>query len=114
MQATDWIKKKAKSSTTIKTAANVLLRVVTSSSWAPTISNNNTFFSRLFNTLWGTITLIPQNLNAKILRLIKKGKSFNYKGKGHIMLNCLEKARISINIDASDIDNIENIDQGKK
>ena len=57
MQATDWIKKKAKSSTTVQITANVPLRAVTSFSRAPTISNNNTSFSRLSNTLQGTITL---------------------------------------------------------
>ena len=44
MQVTDWIKEKAKSSTTVRIAANVPLRAVTSSFQVPTISNNNSFF----------------------------------------------------------------------
>ena len=50
MQATNYIKKKAKSSTTIQTAANILLKTVTSFSQMPTISNNNISFSHLSNT----------------------------------------------------------------
>ena len=51
MQATDRIKEKAKSSTTVQTTAKVPLKAVTFSSRAPAISNKNTSFSRLSNTL---------------------------------------------------------------
>ena len=51
MQVTNRIREKAKSSTIVQTAANILLRAVTNSSQAPTVSNNNTSFSRLSNTL---------------------------------------------------------------
>ena len=53
---------------------------------------------------------MPQNLDSKISQFIKDEKCFNYKGKGHIMLNCLKKTKVSTNINISDIDNIENID----
>ena len=59
MQATSRIREKAKSSTIIQTTANILLRAVTSSSQASTVFNNNTFFSRLSNTLRETITPTP-------------------------------------------------------
>ena len=114
MQATDRIREKAKSSTTVRTTANVPLRAVTSSSRAPIVSNNNTSFSRLSNTLRGTITPTPQNSDAEISRLMKEGRCFNCKGRGHTILNCPEKAKISAITDASHVDDIENIDQGKE
>ena len=49
MQATDRIKEKAKSSTTVQTTANIPLKSVTSSSRA-SVSYNNTSFSRLSNS----------------------------------------------------------------
>lgn len=45
---------------------------------------------------------------------MKKGRYFNFEGKGHTMLNYLEKVKISVITDVSNIDNIENIDQGKE
>lgn len=63
---TDRIKEKAKSSIIVQIAANVLLRAITSSFQALIISNNNTFFLRLSNTLRETITSMPQNLDAEI------------------------------------------------
>ena len=114
MQVTDRIRKKAKSSTTVQTTAKVLLRAVTFSSRAPTIPNKNTSFSRLSNTLRGSITPTPRNLDAEISQLIKEGRCFNYKERGHTMLNCPEKAKVSTITDISNIDNIENINQGKE
>lgn len=107
MQAINQIREKAKSSTTVKTTANVTLKAVTSSSQASNILNNNISFLRLSNTLWKTITLTSQNLDEKISRLIEKGKYFNCKKKRHIIFNCLEKAKIFTIIDA--LYNIENI-----
>ena len=114
MQATNRIRKKAKSFTTIQIIVNVLLRAVTNSSKAFAISNQNTFFLRLFNTLQGSITPTPRNLDVKISQLMKKGKCFNCKKRGHTMLNCLKKAKVFTITDILDINNIENIDQGKK
>ena len=114
MQATNRITEKAKSSTTVQTAANVPLRAVTSFFRAPTVSNNNTSFSWLSNTLRGIITPTPRNSDGETSRLMKEGRCFNCKGRGHTMLNCPEKAKISAITDASDIDDIENIDQGKE
>ena len=51
MQATNQIKKKAKSSTTVQTTANISLKIVTSFSQTLTVSNNNISFSHLSNTL---------------------------------------------------------------
>ena len=45
---------------------------------------------------------------------MKEGTCFNCKEKGHTMLNCPEKAKISAITNASDVDNIENIDQEKE
>ncbi len=110
MQVTDRIKEKAKSSTTVRTTANVLLRAVTGSSRAPAIPNKNTSFLCLSNILQESIIPTPRNLDAKILQLIKEGRCFKCEERGYTMLNCPEKAKVSIIIDASDIDNIENID----
>lgn len=114
MQAIDWIRKKTKPSTIIKTVVNLPLRAVTSFFQAPTIFNNNISFLRLSNILWGTITLIHQNFDTEISRLMKKERCFNCKKKGHTMLNCLEKAKVSAITNVSRIDNIENIDQRKE
>ncbi len=57
---------------------------------------------------------MPRNLDTEISQLMKEGRCFNYKKKGHTMLNCLEKVKVSIITDASNIDNIDNIDQGKE
>ena len=114
MQATNWIKEKAKSSTTVQITAKVLLKAVTFSSRVPAIPNKNTSFSRLSNTLQGSITLTPRNLDVEISQLMKEGRCFNCKERGHTMLNCLKKANVSAITDALDIDNIKNIDQGKE
>ncbi len=114
IQATDQIKEKAKSFTTVRTTANVFLRAVTGSSRAPAIPNKNTSFLHLFNTLRGFITLTPRNSDAKISQLMKEGRCFNYKGRGHTMLNCPENAKVSAITDALNIDNIENIYQRKE
>ena len=86
MQATDWIREKTQSFTTIQTTTNVLLRNVTSSSRAPIVSNNNISFLCLSNTLQGTITSTPQNLDAEILRLMNEARYFNCKKRG---IQCL-------------------------
>ncbi len=114
MQVTDRIREKAKSSTTVRTIANVPLRAVTGSSRVLTIPNKNTSFLRLSNTLRGSITPTPRNLDVEISQLMKKGKCFNCKKRGHTMLNCPERAKVSIITNASDIDDIENINQGKE
>ena len=110
MQATDRIREKAKSSITVQTTAEVPLKAVTFSSRALAIPNKNTFFLRLYNILRRSITLMPRNLDAEISQLMKEGRCFNCKERGHIMLNCPKKANVSVITDASDIDNIENID----
>ena len=45
---------------------------------------------------------------------MKEKKCFNYKGKGHIILNYPKKAKIFAITDASNIDYIENIDLRKE
>ena len=114
MQASNWIREKTKSSTIVQTTANIPLRAITSSFGASTIFNNNTSFLRLSNTLWGTIIPTPRNSDAKISRLIKERRCFNYRKRGHMRLNCPKKTKISAIIDATHINDIENIDQGKK
>ena len=111
MQAIDQIKQRTKSSTAVQnTATNVFLKTITSSFQALSLlSNNNNFFSRFFNSFWRTITPIPQTFDAELLWLMKKGRCFNCKGRGHTMLNCLKKAKVSTILDTLDIDNIEDI-----
>ncbi len=53
-------------------------------------------------------------LDIEILQLMKEKKCFNYKERKYIMLNYLEKIKISTITDPLNIDNIENIDQGKE
>ena len=114
MQATDRIREKTKSSIIVQTTAKVPLKAVTFSSQAPAIPNKNTSFLRLSNTFRGFITPTPKNLDAEILQLMKEGRCFNCKERGHTMLNCLKKANVFVITNASDIDNIENIDQEKE
>ena len=114
MQATDRIREKAKSSTTVQTTAKVPLKAVTFSSQAPAIPNKNTSFSRLSNILQGSIIPTSRNLDAEISQLMQESRCFNYKERGHTMLNYPKKANVSAITDASDIDNIESIDQGKE
>lgn len=45
---------------------------------------------------------------------MNKERYFNYKKKEYIILNCLEKIKVSTIIDTSDINDIENIDQEKR
>ncbi len=114
MQATDRIREKAKSFTTVRTTANVPLRAVIGSSRTLAVPNKNTSFSRLSNTLRGSITPTPRNSDAEISQLMKERRCFDCKARENTMLNCPEKAKVSAIIDASDIDDIENIDQGKE
>ena len=114
MQATDWIREKAKFSTTVQTTAKVPLKAVTFSFQVPAVSNKNISFLRLSNTLRRSITPTLRNSDAEISQLMKEGKCFNCKGRGYTMLNCLEKAKVSTITDVSDIVNIKNIDQGKE
>lgn len=116
VQATDRIRERTKSSIAVRsTATNVSLRTVTSFSRAPPLlSNNNNSFSCLSNSLQGTITPTPQNSDAEVSRLMKEGRCFNCKGMGHTMLNCPEKTKVSAISGTSDIDDIEDIDQGKE
>ena len=114
MQATNWIREKAKSSTIIQITAKVSLRAVTFSSQAPAISDKNTSFLCLSNTLRGSITPIPRNSDTEISYLMKEGRCFNCKKRRHTMLNCPKKANVSAITNVLDIDNIKNIDQGKK
>ncbi len=114
IKVTNRIREKAKSSTTVQTTANVSLKAVISSSRAPVVPNKNTSFLRLSNTFREFIILTPRNLDAEISQLMKEGKYFNCKGKGHIMLNCPEQTKVSAIIDISNIDNIKNIDYRKK
>ncbi len=113
MQATDRIREKAKSFTTVRTTANVPLRAVIGSSRTLAVPNKNTSFLRLSNTFRGSITPTPRNLDAQISQLMKERRCFNCKGRGHTILNYLEKAKVSAITAVSDIDDIENIDQEK-
>lgn len=65
MQATNWIKKKDKSSMTVHITANISLKTVIYSSQTPPISNKNTSFLRLYNKIQGSITPTLRNLNAR-------------------------------------------------
>ena len=114
MQATDQIKEKAKSSTIVQTTANVPLKAITSLFQVPTVSNNNISFSYLSNTLQRTITSTPWNSDAETSQLIKEGRYLNCKGREHTMLNCPQKAKISVITNSSHVDDIENIDQKKE
>ncbi len=49
----------------------------------------------------------------EILRLMKKGRYFKYKGRRHTMLDCLEKAKVFVITNTSNVDDIKNINQEK-
>lgn len=57
---------------------------------------------------------MPQNLDIEISWLIKKGRCFNCKRKRYIMFYYPDKATVSIIKNASDIDDIKNINQRKE
>lgn len=98
----------------VQTIANILLRAVIGSFQASAIPNKNIIFLHLSNTLQESITPISRISDTEISQLMKEGKCFNYKGKGHIILNYLKKTKVSVIIDALDTNNIKNIDQRKE
>ncbi len=55
-----------------------------------------------------------RNSDVEVSQPMKEERCFNCKGRRHTILNCPEKAKVSAIIDASDIDDIEDIDQGKE
>lgn len=61
-----------------------------------TLSHNNISFSPLLNWLQGTITALFRNLDAEILRLPKKRKYLNCKGKKYTMFYHSYKLRYKI------------------
>lgn len=56
---------------------------------------------------------MSRKFDVEILWLIKKGRYFKYIRKRHIILNCLEKTKISTITNISNIDDIKNIDLEK-
>lgn len=103
------MKEKNKSFIIVPTSANVSSGAVISSLQA-VVCNNNSSFSRLSNPFQGTISFKSQNLHSEILLLMEERKCFDFKRKWYIMLIYPEKANVSAITDASDKNNIENID----
>ena len=54
-----------------------------------TNSSNNIFFAYLSNSIIGIVTSRPWHLKKKQTNLIKEGRYFNYKKKGHTAYNQL-------------------------
>ena len=58
-------------------------------------SRANTSFSSLSSSITGTVTPTPQCLGEKQARLMKKGKCFSCKKKGHTAYDCPKKRKIA-------------------
>ena len=57
---------------------------------------------------------MPQNSDAKVSWLMKEVKCFNCIKNRHTILNCLKKAKVSSILGTSDINDIKDMNQGKK
>ena len=58
-------------------------------------TRTNTLFSRFSSLITGTMTLTPQHLVKKQACLIKEGRCFNCKEKGHTTYDCPRKGKIA-------------------
>ena len=96
MQAIDRIRDRTKPQATQPTPASVSIREVVHPYQRPvTNTRANSSFSRLSNSIMGTMTPMPQHSNEKRARLMKEGKYFSCKERGHTTYDCLKKGKIA-------------------
>ena len=96
MQATDRIRDRIKPQATRATPASASMRQVTHPYQRPvTNTRANTSFLRLSSSITGTMTPTPQYLDEKRARLMKEGRCFSYKERGHTTYDCPRKGKIA-------------------
>ena len=94
MQAINRIKDRTKPTRTTSTSASIRL-VAVPYQRAVTNTRTNTPFSRLSSSILGTMTSTPQHLDKERARLMKEGRFFSCKEKGHTVYDCLRKEKIA-------------------
>ena len=95
MQATDKIRDKTKPQVIQTTPVSASSRQV-AHFYQRSITNThaNTSFLHLCNSIMGTITQTPKHLNEEWARLMRKGRYFSYKERGHTTYDCFKKGKI--------------------
>ncbi len=112
MQATDRIKDRTKPQATQTTPASVSIREIAHPYQRPvTNTRANTSFSRVSSSIIGTMTLMLQQSDEDQARLIKEGRCFSCKEKGHTAYDCLRKGKIAAILEGVSKDSNS---QGKK
>ena len=56
----------------------------------------NSSFFRLFNSITGTVTPTSRHSKEKQAPLMKEGRCFRYKKRGHTPYNCPKKGKIAV------------------
>ena len=94
MQATNRIKDRTKLLQLTQTLVPIYSSTKT---YQVPITNScaNTSFSRLSNSITGTIMLTPQHSEKGRARLMKEGRCFSCKERGHTAYNCPKKGKIA-------------------
>ena len=96
MQATDKIRDRTKPQATRATPASVFTRQVAQPYRRPVNNTRaNTSFSRLSSSILGTMTPTPQYSDEERARLMKEGRCFSCKEKGHTAYNCPRKGKVA-------------------
>ena len=96
MQATDRIRDRTKSQTTRTTSASASIRpVVPPYQRSVTNTHANIPFSRLSSFTMRTMTPTPQHLDEERARLMKEGRCFSCKERGHTAYDCPRKGKIA-------------------
>ncbi len=95
MQATDRIRDRTKPQATRTTPASVSIREV-AHPYQRLVTNTraNTSFSRLSSSIIGTITPTPQHSDTERTRLMKEGRCFSCKERGHTAYDYPRKGKI--------------------
>ena len=94
MQATDRIRDKTKPLQSTQTSTPTYSSTKT---YQVLITNSctNTSFSRLSSAITGTVTPTPQHLEEEQARLIKEGRCFSFKERGHTAYDYPKKRKIA-------------------
>ncbi len=96
MQATDRIKGRTKPQVTRPTPALVSIREV-AHQYQRSVTNtcSDTAFLPLSSSIMATMTPMPQHLDKKQARLMKKDRCFSCNERGHTAYDCPRKGKIA-------------------